>query len=141
MGTRFSEGRTMTYYLDSNMIIFLLDRGNQKIANKLRSFSPRDIKVPSMVRAELLTRAYKNGNEHRLDIVTKFLAPYEIVPFDEDSSTMYGKIRAELEKKGNKIGPNDMIIASTVLSHGGILVTNNVREFERVDGLHVEDWF
>lgn len=140
MGIGFTEGSIMTYYLDTNTIIFLLDRGNPKIVDKLRSCSPKNIKVPSMVMAELFTGAYKSVNESKLDIVTKFLAPYEIIPFDEDASLLYGKLRAELEKKGKKIGPNDLIIASTVLSRGGILITNNVREFERVEGLRIEDW-
>ncbi len=69
-----------------------------------------------------------------------FCEPFEIVPFDDTMTEIYGKIKASLEVKGMKIGFNDNIIAATVLARKGILVTNNTREFNRVDGLLIEDW-
>jgi tRNA(fMet)-specific endonuclease VapC len=66
--------------------------------------------------------------------------PFEIVSFDSRSADYYGTVRLELEKKGQLIGPNDLVIAATVLAHGGVLVTHNVKEFKRVKGLKVEDW-
>ena len=60
--------------------------------------------------------------------------------FDYNAAFLYGKIRASLENKGNNIGPNDLFIAALVLSLNGILVTNNTREFSRVEGLLIEDW-
>ena len=68
---------------------------------------------------------------------TKFL---NVVPFDIEAAKEYGTIRAELEKSGKVIGNNDMMIAASAKVHNMILVTNNVREFERVSGLRLENW-
>jgi tRNA(fMet)-specific endonuclease VapC len=119
----------------------MLESGDLKIKEKLRSVSSKNIKIPSIVKAELLVGAYKSSNiERKKEIVTKILAPFEIIPFDSDASEEYGKIRAGLEMTGKVIGPNDLIIAAMVLSRGGILVTNNTKEFSRIKNLHVEDW-
>ena len=72
--------------------------------------------------------------------INKFLEPYEIINFDDECAVVYSKIRASLELKGNIIGPNDYIIAATVLAKNGILVTNNVKEFKRVKNIKIENW-
>ena len=72
--------------------------------------------------------------------VMSFCEPFEIVPFDDSMTEIYGRIKAYLELTGQKIGFNDTLIAATVLARKGILVTNNVKEFSRVDGLTLEDW-
>jgi tRNA(fMet)-specific endonuclease VapC len=68
------------------------------------------------------------------------LRPLEIVPFDGEAAERYGDIRASLELAGRIIGGNDMMIAAIVLSRGGVLITNNTREFSRVENLSVENW-
>ena len=60
--------------------------------------------------------------------------------FDECCTEAYGKIRADLEKNGTVIGPNDLMIAATVIRKGGVLVTHNTKEFSRIEGLRIEDW-
>lgn len=72
--------------------------------------------------------------------LNQFLVPLDIAEFDTDAAVEYGKIRAELERGGTPIGPLDMLIASHVKSLGLTLVTNNEREFKRVDGLKIENW-
>ena len=67
--------------------------------------------------------------------------PYEIVLFDARCAITYARIRADLESRGQSIGPNDLMIAATVLTHGGILVTRNTKEFARVQGLELEEWY
>ena len=69
-----------------------------------------------------------------------FLSPITILEFDSCAAEEYGKIRADLEKKGTPIGPMDMLIDAHAKSAGLTLITNNTREFFRVEGLHVEDW-
>jgi len=131
----------MTYYLDTNIVIFMLARGDKRLINRVKKLSPKEIKIPSMVRSELITGAYRcRDPEANMNLLMEFLSPYETVPFDEDASTICGKIRAELGMRGEEIGPNDLVIAATTLSRGGILVMNNTREFSRVDGLQIEDW-
>jgi tRNA(fMet)-specific endonuclease VapC len=73
-------------------------------------------------------------------LVEKFIAAFEITPFDDQASRRYAQIRARLERRGEPIGANDYIVAATALATGCILVTDNDREFRRVAGLKLEDW-
>lgn len=79
----------------------------------------------------------KEENQARLDA---FLAPFDILPYAAEAVAAYGGIRAALEKKGQPIGPLDMLIAAQALSSNLILVTNNEKEFQRIPGLHIENW-
>jgi len=100
-----------------------------------------NIRIPSVVAAELLYGAEKSARrEQNLSIFKSFLSIYEIVPFDKNAAEHYARIRFELEREGTPIGSNDIIIAATAISHGGVIVTNNIGEFSRVEGLVVEDW-
>jgi tRNA(fMet)-specific endonuclease VapC len=131
----------MTYYLDTNTIIFVLNGKIPWFGNKVKYVSTAEIKIPSMVKAELMFGVHRCHNiEKKMEIITEFLDPYEIVPFDAEASMVYGRVKADLTAKRNMIGPNDLIIAATVLSRGGVLVTDNTKEFDRVEGLCVEDW-
>lgn len=106
-----------------------------------RQSDPRLFAVPSVVAAELHTGALKSMNptKNRL-VVSDFLLPFAILPFDERSALHYADIRSQLEKKGTKIGPNDLMIAAISQANSAVLVTNNVKEFKRVPGLSVESW-
>ncbi|MCL2890722.1 MAG: type II toxin-antitoxin system VapC family toxin [Methanomassiliicoccaceae archaeon] len=132
----------MTYFLDTNVIVSILrENPNQTVLNKLEAQPKKEFKLPSMVKAELIAGALKSQkNKVNLENVEKITSGFEIVPFDNAASVLYGKLKADMIKKGNIIGPNDLVIAATVLSRGGILVTNNTREFVRVEGLMIEDW-
>ncbi|MDR0778809.1 MAG: PIN domain-containing protein [Methanomassiliicoccaceae archaeon] len=130
----------MTYYLDTNVMISLLNDKNLNIMRRMTSLARSNVKIPSMVMGEFITGGIKGGSERKKNNINKLLSMFEIVPFDAEAAVIYAKIRAELEKKGNTIGSNDLIIAATVLSRGGILVTNNTKEFCRVEGLQIEDW-
>jgi len=99
------------------------------------------LRIPAIVAAELVHGAEKSANAaNNMEQVKKFLMPFEIAPFDILAAYSYGKIRSSLEKRGEIVGPNDLIIAATVLSQNGILVTNNTKEFARVENLALEDW-
>lgn len=129
------------YYLDTNICVYFLKGSNTKIREKIRSISPTEIKIPSIVKAELLYGAEKSQKrKQNLDRINDFLFPFEIINFDDKSSIEYSTIRSALEKKGNTIGPNDYIIASIVLANAGTLVTNNVKEFKKVKNLKVINW-
>ena len=132
---------TSTYYLDSNICIFYLRQPFGCLADKINSLDPECIKIPAIVKAELLVGAEKSRRrKETLEETLIFCKPFEIVPFDESIVRTYAKIRAALELKGQKIGSNDTIIAATALARGGVLVTNNTKEFGRIDGLQLEDW-
>jgi tRNA(fMet)-specific endonuclease VapC len=79
----------------------------------------------------------KKENQRRLD---EFLVPFDILPYDETASRHYGETRADLEKKGLVIGPLDLLIAAHAISRDLVLVTNNEKEFKRIQSLKVENW-
>jgi tRNA(fMet)-specific endonuclease VapC len=131
----------MKYYLDSNTCIYFLKGKHSELKQRILSENPNNIKIPSIIKAELLNGAEKSQRrEENLEIITNFLFPFEIIGFNDAESIEYSKIRSDLEKRGEAIGPNDIIIAATVKANNGILVTNNTKEFERVKNLRLEDW-
>ncbi len=131
----------MKFHLDTNICIYFLKGKSSELCDKLLSKHPDEIKIPSIVKAELYYGALKSRqSKTNIEIIEKFLLPYEIVGFGSDASIKYGEIRAKLEKEGKIIGPNDLIVASTVLANNGALVTNNQKEFSRVPSLKIENW-
>ena len=97
--------------------------------------------VSAVTYAELIFGAEKSAQvERNIGVVESFAARMPILPFGEKASAHYGQIRAALERAGNPIGPYDLMIAGHARSEGLVLVTNNTREFDRVDGLRIENW-
>ncbi len=107
----------------------------------MRNSDPQLFGIPTIVEAELRTGVLKSKKPrtNRL-LLESFLAPFHIIPFDSRCAIEYARIRASLEAAGQKIGPNDTLIAATAIAHGAVLVTNNTREFERIEGLDLESW-
>ena len=131
----------MKYYLDTNICIYFLKGKHISLLNKIKNYHPDAIKIASIVKAELLYGANKSQKkEENIEKINKFLLPFEIINFDNPSSIIYASIRADLEKRGEIIGPNDLIIASIVQANGGTLVTNNVKEFKRIKSIKIENW-
>lgn len=132
----------MLYFIDTNICISCM-RGSRKTETLGYKFilHENDIKIPAIVVAELMHGVYKSKfTGITLKETEDFLADLEIVPFDYDSAVAYGKIKASLERKGQVIGPNDMLIAATALAYNATLITNNTQEFSRIDGLNLDDW-
>jgi len=131
----------MTYFLDTNICIYALKGRYPRIEEEIRRRRPSQIRIPSIVRAELQFGVRKSDRpEENHEAIETFLAPFDVVPFDEKASVAYADIRAELEEDGRPIGPNDLIIAATVGSRRGVLVTHNRKEFEQVPSLDITDW-
>ena len=129
------------YYLDTNICIFHLRKSGGIVTQKIYALEPEIIKLPAIVKAELITGAFKSERtDENMKKVINFCAPFEIIPFDDSMTEIYGKIKSNLERTGKRIGFNDLIIAATVFTRGGVLVTNNINEFSRIDGLILEDW-
>lgn len=113
----------------------------QSVRDKFLSISPKDIKISSVVKGELLLGAFKSQTrEQTTKKVEKFLKPFDVVDFSAKMAYDYAEIRASLEKSGNSIGANDLLIAATALNKKATLVTHNTDEFSRVRGLDIEDW-
>lgn len=131
----------MNYFIDTNIIIYAIKGNYPNIMEKFKSTPSFEIMIPSIVSAELEYGAKKSSDYQKtIEVYRKFLSIYKVVPFTENEIEIYGDIRSELEKSGNMIGANDLLIASIVLSHNGILVTHNVGEFARIKKLKIEDW-
>ena len=130
----------MNYLLDTNFYIQILNQKESQAARKLASISPQDVRLCSVVKAELFHDAYKSGRESNLNLVRSFFALFESLPFDEHAAEIYGSLRTDLEKRGNPIGPNDLLIASIALANNVTLVTHNASEFSRIATLPIEDW-
>lgn len=131
----------MPWLLDTNAWIHYLKDPGSPIRIRLANVQPTDILTCSIVRAELLHGALKYGNaERRRAIVIDTLAPFVSLPFDDAAAERYANLRSELQTLGKVIGPLDMQIAAICLAAGCTLVTHNVGEFSRVNGLQVEDW-
>ena len=128
----------MRYLLDTNAIIALL-KSQPRLLARLHRHRPQDIGLPVIVLHELLYGAYKSQrvveNLARVDALQ-----FEVLDFDQEDARRAAEIRAVLGAAGAQIGSYDVLIAGQALERGLILVTRNVGEFSRVEGLQVEDW-
>ena len=132
------------FMLDTNICICLLNRrtGYENILARIDGLAYEQVVISAITLAELrygiAKSVKKEANRTKLDF---FLHQFEYLPFDAEATACYGEIRTQLESKGTPIGPLDMLIAAHALSLAATVVTNNVREFERVRGLAIENWF
>lgn len=131
----------MRYMLDTNICIYTIKHKPEKVFQRLQEIDPEDICVSSVTYAELVHGVEKSAavEKNRLALLM-LLANIEILNFDVDAADCYGKIKADLYKKGTPIDPLDMMIAGHAMSMGYAVVTNNVKEFSRVQGLILENW-
>lgn len=131
----------MRYMLDTNICIYLIKNRSDKLLNRMRAFHTAEIGVSVVTVAELQYGVSKSQQKERNQVALEaFLLPLDIANLSMDTTLAYGEIRADLEKQGRPIGPLDTLIAAHALSLDVPLVTNNTREFARVEGLRVEDW-
>ena len=131
----------MKYMLDTNICIYTIKHKPPEVIKAFLCHEPDDMCISSITYGELMHGVEKNqAVERNRAAITLFLSAISILPFDSDAAEEYGAVRADLERKGTPIGPMDMLIAGHARSRGLILVTNNTREFFRVNELEVEDW-
>ena len=131
----------MAWLLDTNAWIDYLRNPASAIRGRLAERQPEEILTCAVVRAELLHGAMKYGvPKRRLAMVCETLGPYRSLPFDDAAAEHYARIRHDLEKAGERIGPHDLLIAAICLAHGCALVTANNAECQRVKGLDIENW-
>jgi tRNA(fMet)-specific endonuclease VapC len=129
----------MRFLLDTNAIIGLLNRSSAKLEANVREHPASEIGISAIVAHELYYGAFKS---QRVDENLQRLGQIrlEILSLDREDAEAAGKIRAALKKAGTPIGPYDVLIAGQALARGLTLVTNNVGEFQRIEGLKLEDW-
>ena len=127
--------------LDTDSCIFIIRQKPHAIRGRFEACVVGDIGISVITLAELEYGAEKSSQPKRNhEALEQFIEALDIVPFDRQATLQYGQIRVHLEKKGQRIGGTDLLIAAHARSLGVTLVTNNEREFKRVPGLRVENW-
>ncbi len=131
----------MKYMLDTNMCIYA-QKNNPNVIAKIKENFSEGLAISSITLAELQHGVQASANIEKNTIaLLKFISITEVLPFDSGAAVEYGKICADLRRKGTPIGTMDMLISAHAKSENLIVVTHNTREFMRVDGLQLEDWF
>ena len=127
--------------LDTNICIYIIKNKPQEVRAKFQEFNIGQIALSSITVSELYYGVYKSSYiDKNLLALEHFLKPFDIIDYDIEASIEYGKVRATLEKKGNVIGGLDMMIAAHALALDMTLVTNNTKEFCRVENLLLDNW-
>lgn len=131
----------MIFLLDTNTCIYLIKKKPPEVLRKFNQYVAGDIGVSAITVAELYFGVRKSQQpDKNQQALEQFLLPLITVEFDHDAATVYGGVRAVLERQGTPIGSLDTLIAAQALSLDLILVTNNTREFARVPHLKIENW-
>jgi len=129
------------YMLDTNICIYVINRRPLEILEKFESLAHDSLCISVVTRAELQYGVEKSSNPGRNQrILDQFLLLLIEIPWHDKAAVQYGKIRKRLEENGSPIGNMDLLIAAHAVSENYILVTNNLREFGRVEGLVCENW-
>lgn len=131
----------MKYLIDTNICIYIINKRPAAVIKKFKQFELGEIGISTITVSELqygvAKSIYRKKNEVRLE---EFLAPLEILTYDQTAARVYGDIRFQLEKRGRLIGPLDLLIAAHAISQNLVLITNNDKEFKRIKKLKIENW-
>ncbi|RKT44204.1 type II toxin-antitoxin system tRNA(fMet)-specific endonuclease VapC [Thiocapsa rosea] len=131
----------MIVLLDTDICIYAINQKRPEILRQIRNYRIGEVGISSITYAELRFGVENSSRvDDNLDRLERFLLPLEILPFDAEAGRRYGRLRVELKRAGCLIGANDLLIAAHAVSLDATLVTNNIREFARVEGLRVEQW-
>ena len=126
--------------LDTNICIYIINARPPGVLAHFERYRLGDVGISSVVASELAYGVAKSRSVRNRQALEMFLAPLEVLPFDEGAVWVYGDLRAELERDGRSIDALDTMIAAHALSLDATLVTNNVREFSRVPRLNLDNW-
>lgn len=128
------------FLLDTNILSDLIRQPDGAVASKIAEAGEEAIATSIIVAGELRYGAQRRGSQRLASKIEELLTLVPVLPLKDDTDAHYGRLRAELERRGTPIGANDMLIAAHALAIGATLVTDNVRAFERVDGLEIVNW-
>lgn len=131
----------MAWLLDTNAVIALVTRRSDSLRRRVEAAEPGTLATSAIVAHELYFGAYRSQKiEFNLETLRLLFADLVVLDLDQEDSRTAGEIRASLARQGLPIGPYDVLIAGQAKARGLTLVTNNLAEFRRVDGLNIEDW-
>ena len=129
------------YLLDTNICIYIINKHPIHVVEHIKKLQPHEVKISAISIAELEYGASKSKKrEMNRNALLHFASAFDIVAFNDEDAEIFGLIRASLEKKGTIIGPYDLQIASQAISRNLTLVTNNLKEFERIENIKLENW-
>lgn len=130
----------MKYVLDSDMLIYFL-KGYNSVVEKISVMSRSDLATTIINQTELFYGAFNSAKkEQNLKKIQDFLKEISVLEFSHEAPLLFAKHKAQLKKRGTLLADMDLMIASIVLAHDGILVTNNVKHFSRIKELKFENW-
>ena len=131
----------MKYMLDTNIIAYIRNQRPETVLRHFTAYQPDDLCISAITMAELEYGVFRSSKpEQNREALMLLLSRIAILPFDVRAAMEYGRIRDDLTRKGTLIGANDLLIAAHACALGLTLITNNTREFERVEGLKIENW-
>jgi tRNA(fMet)-specific endonuclease VapC len=131
----------MKFMLDTNTCIYIIKRKPPQIINRFKLTDISQICISSITLSELVYGVSKSSRPDQNQLaLTQFIAPLEILPYDDEAAQHYGELRVHLEKQGTPIGSLDMLIAAHALSLSCMLITNNEKEFKRIPKLKIDNW-
>ncbi len=131
----------MHYLLDTNICIYLIKKRPPEVLEQFSRHTPEDVAISTITFFELMYGAQKSHSMQRAqDALAAFILPLTLLDVDRPAAAEAAVIRAKLESIGTPIGPYDLLIAGLARSRNMTLVTNNTKEFDRIDGLQVENW-
>ena len=130
----------MRYLLDTNIVSDLVRNPQGKVARRIRAVGEKQVCTSIIVTGELRYGANKKGSPRLSSQVDAVLGVLEVLPFEAPADASYGLLRTRLEQAGTPIGANDLLIAAQALALGYVIVTDNEREFSRVEGLRLQNW-
>ena len=130
----------MQYLLDANILSDLVRNPSGAVTNGIRHVGEENVCTSVIVSAELRSGARKKGSDKLTAQLEKILGSLPVLPFESPADVMYADLRARLERSGRSIGANDLLIGAHALTANCTLVTDNDREFSRIEGLKRENW-
>ncbi|MDE2416525.1 MAG: PIN domain-containing protein [Burkholderiales bacterium] len=130
----------MIHLLDTNICIYIINEQPTQVLQRLIRVGRESLAISTVTVAELAFGIAKSTRADARAKLENFLSKFPILDWDQDAAWVYGNVRKTLEAKGQRIGERDLLLACQALALDATMVTNNTREFERVDGLKLENW-
>jgi len=130
----------MTYLLDTNICIYIINEQPAQVLQRVIQAGRDSLAISTVTAAELAFGVAKSTRPDSRAKLENFLSKFPILDWDQDAAWIYGNVRKALEAKGQRIGERDLLLACQALAMDATMVTNNTREFERVEGLKLENW-
>ncbi len=128
------------YLLDTNICVYIIRRRPEAVYRRLSRTAGRTVAISVVTAFELEIGALRAQGQHYSEAVRLFIGEFPVLPLENSARKFYGQLRTALERRGEKIGAHDMLIAAHALALDATLVTNNEKEFRRIKGLSIENW-